>query len=268
MTSAKFRNFLVIPASFITPLFYTQKPKVRVLALHDISSEQTEEFVRKMKWLQSFANIISVRDVFDGKNLDSKKLNVAITFDDGFKCFSTIVAPILQRLSIPATFFVSSSAIGLEGTEAESFSHNNLKRSTKFEFMSEQELVNLSQKDLFEIGGHTRSHIDLGNDYLPEVLLKEITDDKLEIERMIGKQIDFFAYPFGGVKNISSTSASAIQAAGYKSAFTILPSFWRKTDDLLFIGRDSLTLNESDLVWSAWLAGGYDFLSSLKNKLK
>lgn len=257
------RNFLVIVISFL----FGKKTGIRVLALHDIEPDQAKEFERKMVWVKSFANIVSLNDVFKDKNLDCNKLNIAITFDDGFECFSSTVAPILQKLSIPATFFVSSSAIGLTGIEAENFSHKNLKRSKVFKFMSKDQLIELSQNTLFQIGGHTHSHIDLGRVYTKEELLIEINQDKKEIEEMIGKPVELFAYPFGGVANICEESGEAIRKAGYKAAFTILPSFWSEDDNLFFIGRDSLTLKESDSVWRAWLSGGYDVLSKVKNKL-
>jgi hypothetical protein len=85
---------------------------------------------------------------------------------------------------------------------------------------------------------------------------------------MMGKPVVFLAYPFGGVKNVCDGSVRAIRDAGYKAAFTILPSFWKQGDDPFRIGRDSLSIHESDKLWYAWLSGGYDRASRLKKYLK
>ena len=192
---------------------------------------------------------------------------MVITFDDGFKCFSSLIAPILHELSLPATFFIPSDAIGAIGKHADNFSLHNLKRHGIFDFVSEADCRTLANDPLFEIGGHTKSHLDLGRKHSVETYLREIKEDKIVIERLLLKKIKFLAYPFGGIKNVSEASARAIQNAGYLASFTIIPSFWKKSDNHFFIGRDSLSITDSEELWSAWLNGGYDFVSRLKNFL-
>lgn len=246
-------------------VLYGEKPRIRVLALHDVL--EPDVFTKKMKWLKTYTHVVSLRDAYEKKNLDPSHLNVVITFDDGYKN-QFLAAASLRELSLPATFFVPSAAIGLSGEKAETFSVQNLKRSRAFEFMSEADVLLLSKDPLFEIGGHTKNHVDLGLEYTQETLRSEIKDDKTALEKITGKPVDFMAYPFGSVKNVCDASARAIREAGYKASFTILPSFWRKNDDPFRIGRDSLSFEESDELWAAWLSGGYDFPSRVKHFLR
>lgn len=259
------RNFLVRCIAPFSSIFSFEKPRIRVLALHDVPDRDV--FAKKMKWLKQYTNVVSLRDAYEKQNLDRSRLNVAITFDDGYK-EQFLAASVLRELSLPATFFVPSGTIGLSGEKAKEFSLRNLKRSRAFEFMSEADVVLLSKDPLFEIGGHTKNHVNLGAKLGAETLLSEIKDDKSALEKIIGKSIDFMAYPFGSVKNICDDSAQVIREAGYKASFTILPAFWRRSDDVFRVGRDSLSLDESDELWGAWLSGGYDFASKIKHAVR
>ena len=73
-----------------------------------------EDFKQQMMWLKSYANIISMDDIVESyENHHTLPKNaVAITFDDGFKNNYTQAVPILDELSIPATFYVSSGLMG------------------------------------------------------------------------------------------------------------------------------------------------------------
>lgn len=268
MTSKKdlIRNYLTI----YTDRFFTRKHvkdySIRVLALHDIGENERQEFKRKMSWLKDNFNVISLQDAIEKKNLYKYKINIAITFDDGFKCFHSIIAQVLKELQLPCTFFICSGVIDLSGENADHFTWHNLKRkSKKFDYLTMTELEDLASNPLFEIGGHTKNHVDLGKSYFHQELEKEIRDDKKDLENMVGKAINFFAYPFGSVENISDQAEKVIKQSGYKLSFSILPSFY--TGSTGVVGRDSLTLGESDEVWYAWLHGGYDFWSSLKHHL-
>jgi peptidoglycan/xylan/chitin deacetylase (PgdA/CDA1 family) len=260
----RIRNFLVV---VFAPFAYvlSERVKVRVLALHDIEESDREEFRRKMFWLKQNFNVVSLQDAYDQKNLSQTKTNVAITFDDGFKCFLNVIGEVLRELQIPATFFICSGVLDIISSEADSFTVNNLKRnSKKFTFLTSEELRKISETPLFEIGGHTRNHVDLGKVWEKEILEKEIKQDKEKLESTIGKKINFFAFPFGSRTNMSVQAVEVVKSSGYVSAFSILPEFWTDKSDNWRVGRDSLTLAETDLVWRAWLAGGYDWFTKLK----
>jgi peptidoglycan/xylan/chitin deacetylase (PgdA/CDA1 family) len=109
------------------------------------------------------------------------------------------------------------------------------------------------------------NHVNLGKQHTADELAHEIVDDKAVMEKTVGKPLRFFAYPFGSVKNLHADSISVIRRAGYKAAFTIVPSFLSSARDPYSLGRDSLLLEDSNGIWLARLRGGYDFVSRLKN---
>ena len=84
----------------------------RVLAEPDPLFPETptaQEFERQMRWVRSWFNVLSLRDAVDrlyAGTLPARAL--AVSFDDGYADNEAIAAPILARLGLSATFFVST----------------------------------------------------------------------------------------------------------------------------------------------------------------
>ncbi len=235
--SHSLRNFLVIFISYLTR-FFIKDFSIRVLALHDIDDRESGEFKRKMSWLRENYNIVSLTDAYKNNNLSQKKLNIVITFDDGFRCFHSVIAPVLAELHLPATFFICSGVLDLVGQGADDFTLNNLKRkSKKFDYLTTSELQLLANNPLFEIGGHTNSHIDLGQSWDKNILEAEIKQDKEILESVIGKKINFFAYPFGSITNMCKESEEVIINSGYSRHFLSYPVFGKKKTIFLKLGE-------------------------------
>lgn len=258
----KIRNLIVVLSSLVTR-FVVPKNAVRVIAMHEVRPDQRDEFKRKMICLK--------------KNFP----NVILTFDDGFKCFYTVIFPVLKEINMPAVFFIPSSTLGLKGEEAHKFIKENLRRTSYVDdFLTESELKEIADSKLITIGGHTRSHIDCGKNYTEEEWVREIINDKKRLQEIVGYEITDFACPFGAKVNTSLKAQEMIVKAGYKRAYSIVPGFtslnvWNKNTLIpqgsfaeFWTSRDSLTLNESDAVWGAWLLGGYDWVVNLKDKIK
>ncbi len=235
------------------------KGKSRIVSIHDVPPRVRDAFEHKMLWLKEHYSIVSLEQIYYDRDLDDSKLSIAITFDDGFKEQADYAAPFLRAHGMPATFFIPSAAIGA-GPE---FAQNVRRRHGNFEFVTHEDVKTLATDPLFEIGGHTMHHSDLGAKMSFEELRTEITEDKHRLEEVGGKPVRFFAYPFGSPKNLRTESMDTIRKE-YLAAFTIVPAFWNKTGDLYAAGRDSLAVWDSDMLWSAWLKGGYDWMSSKK----
>jgi len=66
-----------------------------------------KQFEEHLDWYKKNTNIISINDIFENK-ITPGKLNVAITFDDGYKNNFKYAVPLLKKKNIPATFFISA----------------------------------------------------------------------------------------------------------------------------------------------------------------
>lgn len=158
-----------------------------------------------------------------------------VTFDDGWLDNFTNAFPILQRLGIPATFFVVSR-------EMPSIAWDRR--------MTPDQIQRLTASGM-TIGAHTRSHPNLAT--LDEYAVRdELCGAKLDLEQVTGLPVEYLAYPGG---RFSRKVVGAAQDAGYLAACSVInwgqnteaSRFWLYRDvfrDRLDGLSDKLRLNQ------------------------
>ena len=233
----------------------------RIIALHDVPD--ATRFRRKLEWLRSHYNVVSLEALLS-KDDDGDQRRVALTFDDGYENWLKNAAPVLEDFQAPAVFFVCSGLVGLRGISAQEFVRKRLRRQQQLAPISRAALEKLVENPLFEIGGHTCDHVNLGELTEFEEVLRQIDVDKQRLTDWTGSEPRWFAYPFGGNGNWNSKVQDVVKCCGYKAAFTILPSSFKSINDPYAIGRDCLDLDASEKLWKDWLDGGYDKISRMK----
>jgi peptidoglycan/xylan/chitin deacetylase (PgdA/CDA1 family) len=83
--------------------------------------------------------------------------------------------------------------------------------------LSAQEAVTLAREELFEIGAHTMTHCSLAS--LPTAEQKEeIIRGKDFLEKLLGRAITCFSYPYGAY---TQETISLVREAGFASAVTV-----------------------------------------------
>ena len=133
------------------------------------------------------------------KSLSEEKKNrkVLFTVDDGLLSFYENAWPILKEKKIPFILFVNTREVGA------------------FNYMNWSQIIELHNSENVEIGNHSHSHeylVDEDTEIIKADILKSI-----EIfENKLGKNSDFFSYPFG---EYSSSFKKIIQELGFKYAF-------------------------------------------------
>ena len=138
---------------------------------------------------------------------------VALTFDDGFRDNFDFALPVLDRLKLPATFFVVTGHVGTDRCieRYRDFCEND--RVLGWEHVSEMSARGHG------IGGHSRSHRELGGLSDPEVA-EEVAGCRRDIEARTGMAARLFCYPRGsegrGVRRL-------VAAAGFEGACTVSP---------------------------------------------
>jgi peptidoglycan/xylan/chitin deacetylase (PgdA/CDA1 family) len=137
---------------------------------------------------------------------------VVLTFDDGFRSWLTDVAPLLERLGVRATFFVSPGLLGRQHPQV-SGDHGRLLDANEAKALAETGM---------ELGSHAMSHRDLRllDD---DELAGELQESKAAVEKITGGPCRTLAYPYG-LYDERVTRATA--AAGYELAFAWLPGPW------------------------------------------
>jgi peptidoglycan/xylan/chitin deacetylase (PgdA/CDA1 family) len=166
--------------------------------------EQYCEFFRKYFHVVRFTDI--VERLQSGRKLDRC---LAISFDDGYLDNYTNARPILKRLNLPATFFVTTNFIG---SNTVAFWDQPRPRP----WMTWDHVRTMKQ-DGFEVGAHTRSHVDLGV-VSGKQAWDEIHGSKVDLEEQLDAPVKLFAYPFGSLKHITKDNQLLIERAGFISS--------------------------------------------------
>jgi peptidoglycan/xylan/chitin deacetylase (PgdA/CDA1 family) len=161
-----------------------------------------------------------VEDIYECGAEDPK--TVAVTFDDGWEDNFSFALPALNRLQIPATFFVTTAHL-----------RNGAQDARKMSLAQLKELLRAGMT----LGGHTRSHPDLRK-LPPQAAMEEIAGCKQDLERALGVPIQFFAYP-GGAFN--RDVARLAKEAGYTAACSVLSPATNTRRSMFWLFRDLLT---------------------------
>jgi peptidoglycan/xylan/chitin deacetylase (PgdA/CDA1 family) len=78
--------------------------------------------------------------------------------------------------------------------------------------MSAQQLIELSDNKLFSIGLHTYSHPALAS-HPYNIQYDEISNCKIELEKLLGKEVDTIAYPYGSYNKDTLTILKKLQVS-------------------------------------------------------
>jgi len=252
--------------NFILRLLH--KPIARFVLFHDIPPETIECFMANLRFLKRSTNVVSLDDFFSG-NLSQKKINVVITFDDGYKSWITDVVPLLKELELPATFFVSSGFVGLSKESEADFLQSKLlipDSSKAMGGLTFEDLRNIAEEG-FTIGGHTLNHCNLAELRNSNQLRYEIAEDKIKLEELIGKKIQFFAYPFGALHNPEINLTDVLRDCGYIAAVTTVSGFNRVNTNPYLLHREITYASMPESVFKARVYGNYDAVRFLKQQV-
>jgi peptidoglycan/xylan/chitin deacetylase (PgdA/CDA1 family) len=168
-------------------------------------------FDYEMKYLKdNHYNVVPLSDVvaFAKHQISLPPNTVAVTIDDGYKSAIVYAAPVLKKYGFPWTFFVYPSFI----------TRNESKGAASW-----PDLVEL-QKEGVDIECHSMTHpllTKVGHKSPAEYdawLTTETVNPKAIIEKELGKNVKYFAYPYGAYNK--QVEAKAI-AAGYEAIFTV-----------------------------------------------
>ena len=245
---------------------FSNIPVARILAFHDVPDHLTANFHSKIKTLKRQANIISLDDFYAGRLLRGR-INIAVTFDDGYRSWLDNVAPVLRDLRVSATFFTSSGFVGLREDEGVDFLRENLKSNRLTTgSLSVEGLRKLAEQG-FAIGGHTSSHVNLTKVSDVNELCREIKKDMHELERMAGTTVKYFAYPFGLHRHPLIDLGQVLQESGYRGAVTTVPGFNTTKTNGFFLRRDLVDASLPLSVFKARFHGNYDGVRFVRDLL-
>jgi peptidoglycan/xylan/chitin deacetylase (PgdA/CDA1 family) len=207
-------------------------------------------------------NVITPHD-FERGHFTANRVNVLITFDDGYASWKTKVLPILATYDIKGLFFINSGLLDV--------AENSEKSDT---FMRKQLLIHprvpLSwdgaralAREGHTVGVHGRNHLNLATLDL-EAIRTELVTDKERIESMLSTQVTACAYPFGTPKHINEMVKRVAKACGFTRGYTAVSRFVGMSETFA-TPRMCIESDVSPTMLRYWIDGAYDIFNILKS---
>lgn len=175
-----------------------EEPSRSRLGVSPATFERQMRFLRERKY-----NVIPLEELADliRNKREIPPKTAAITFDDGYLDNYTQAFPVLKKYNLPATFFVVINRIG--------------KHLGNDDYMSWAQIKDLSESGLITIGSHSMNHPNLSEIESEQEMESEILESKNILEERLGRKVNLFSYPFGGINHLAR---SIVISSGYQAA--------------------------------------------------
>jgi Predicted xylanase/chitin deacetylase len=168
---------------------------------------------------------------------DGSQGRITVTFDDGTHDFITDALPVMVRLQLPATLYVSPARIGTVG------------------FLQWDEVLEISRAGV-TIGSHGLDHRSLGSLDAAE-LWRQVSDSRKQLEDRLGLSVESLAYPYGTMRDFNENVKVQVRKAGYRAACSSINGVNTTPTDLYALHRTKIEQGD-DPIFRKILAGGLD----------
>jgi peptidoglycan/xylan/chitin deacetylase (PgdA/CDA1 family) len=263
LAAVAFGRFTAAPRDAACILMYHRTARI------DFVDERADDwnvppdvFERHMRWLAKSAEAIALLDLprrLLAQSASTRPL-VCVTFDDGYGNVCEQALPILVRYGIPATFFVATSFVGMDGPlpfdRWGSLNRRHVRPDT-WRAAGWGELECAVATGLVHVGSHSHRHLE-GRDCTATELVEEASYSRERIHaRLGGEHARAFAYPYGSSRlgDVPAHYEDAVRAAGYEIAVTTDLGLVRRDDNPFRLPRIEAHELDSPAVMRAKLLG-------------
>ena len=158
---------------------------------------------------------IHPKDFPQSLSKNKKERKILLTVDDGLLSFYKNAWPILKEKEIPFILFINTREVG------------------SFNYMNWEQISELNNSSNAVIGNHSHSHEYLVEEE-DEIIKKDILKSMEIFKSNLGKNSDFFSYPFG---EYSLKFKKIVKDLGFKYAFGQHSGVIDETKDLWELPR-------------------------------
>ena len=210
-------------------------------------------FKDQLHWLTDHTQVVPLQTLIDTSAGDD--LQVAITFDDGYRSLHDVAAPLLADKQLSAAVFLNTGWIGETGA-ARKASNASLGHYPDEAFLTWDEVKRLQQA-AWLIGSHGVNHHNFSL-MDANLVLQELKQSKQDIEHRLQHPCLHFAYPFG---RYSKTAKAIAKQAGYQYAAAARHGAIEKHSDVYALPRINVDKHYSLNDFQNILTGKWDYLN-------
>jgi peptidoglycan/xylan/chitin deacetylase (PgdA/CDA1 family) len=196
-------------------------------------------FERQVEWLRANFDLVSFGEAQRRVREGNKRPAVCITFDDGYAENCEAALPLLIRHCVPCTYFVTSRNV----IDQRSFAHD-VALGVRCAPNTSEQIRALADAGI-EIGGHTRTHADLGKLDDPADLGEEMFGGAVELAEITHKPVQYFAFPFGQRPNLSAQAFEIARHGGFAGVCSAYGGYNFPGDDPFHLQRFAV---DNDLI--------------------
>lgn len=184
----------------------------------------------------------------------NKGKKIKITFDDGYGNIFKNAFPLLKEYNLEATVFLVTDFI--DGK----INSEDFTRSYFREKPLTWEEIQIMDRQGISFGSHSKTHTFLTKISQDE-LEEEILFSKSRIEEALGRQINSFAYPFGGRDSFSEATRKSLIDAGYSYAYiNLMGENLEGRSDELALKRIRVYTEDGSFRLKMKISGAYDWI--------
>ena len=166
----------------------------------------------------------------NGKALPRR--SVLITFDDGYACLHEHALAALAARGWPATVFLVSGLIGRD----DDWRPTTAGHAKRLPLLAQAQVVEMARHG-FDFHSHSHTHADLPT-LADDALRTQLRSSREDLQDLLGSAVSYFAYPYG---RFDARVQRAVEAAGYRLAFSVRSGFNRAGVDRMALRRLDIT---------------------------
>ncbi len=185
-------------------LLWYHRGRLKVLLYHNVehaplrfaNGVPAEEFRAHLAWLKAHCNPVAMDQSGAITGMVTGRVNVLITFDDGFANNAEVAMPLLREAGLSAVFFIIANCLA-EGAPPR-FQLNRLapqEDPAPWRTVTGEDLQTMAAAGM-TIGSHSLDHTDY-REAGDAAMIVEAREARAMLEGVLGAPVASFAFPWG-----------------------------------------------------------------------
>ena len=217
-------------------------------------------FAAQLDFLARHYHFLSLDEYVEARRTGRRlpDYSLLLTFDDGFRNFLTVAAPLLAAQRIPATVFLITG-----NADSEEVRRDTWEPRDDSSYLSWAEARFLKEEYQVDFGSHTCSHSPLMSLTQPEII-RELRQSREDLNKNLGIEYPALSYPKG---ERSQMLASVAREQGYSCAVTTDRGANEMRHDLFTLGRTLIGDGDDEMSLAVRVSGARYTLAFLRDLL-